>query len=417
MSRSLSSEEECSSGACSLKVLWDDRLISYDFGPSHPLNPVRVELTMELARDFGVLAHPNVKVEGFEPADDDLLLKVHELAYLEAVKQCGDTGLPALERGLGTADNPVFLGMHQASALIAGASAAAARAVWEGAADHAANVAGGLHHAMPGAASGFCVYNDPAIAIAWLLDHGAERVAYVDIDVHHGDGVQAAFYDDPRVLTISLHETPRTLFPGTGYPQESGGPGAEGTAVNVALPPGTGDAAWLRAFDAVVPPLLQAFGPQMLVTQQGCDAHALDPLAHLSLTVDGQRAAYRALHRLAHETAGGRWLLTGGGGYELVQVVPRAWTHLIAEAAGHAIPVDTAIPESWREYVRERTGEIAPRRMTDVPGRGGGDTTDITTEVRTWGTGYDPANPLDQAVLATRRAVFPEHGLDPLTEP
>jgi acetoin utilization protein AcuC len=432
MSRSLPFEGERSSGACSLKVLWDDKLISYDFGPSHPLNPVRVELTMELARDFGVLAHPNVTVEGFEPADDALLRLVHEPAYLEAVKQCGKTGLPVIERGLGTADNPVFLGMHEASALIAGASVAAAQAVWHGSADHAANIAGGLHHAMPGAASGFCVYNDPAIAIAWLLENGAERVAYVDIDVHHGDGVQAAFYDDPRVLTISLHESPRTLFPGTGYPQEAGGTGAEGTAVNVALPPGTGDAAWLRAFGAIVPPLLRAFEPQLLVTQQGCDSHSLDPLAHLSLTVDGQRAAYEALHRLAHETAGGRWILTGGGGYELVQVVPRAWTHLIAEAAAHPIPPETAIPETWREYVMKRTGEIAPKRMTDGPGKSGQAPTDSVTtsgatanratantamEVRTWGTGYDPANPIDQAVLATRRAVFPEHGLDPLTEP
>jgi acetoin utilization protein AcuC len=437
MSRSWSSEGE-SSGACSLKILWDDSLISYDFGPDHPLNPVRVELTMELAREFGVLAHPNVTLEGFEPADDDLLRMVHEHGYLEAVKQCGETGLPALGRGLGTSDNPVFLGMHEASALIAGASVAAARAVWSGVADHAANIAGGLHHAMPGAASGFCVYNDPALAIAWLLGNGAERVAYVDIDVHHGDGVQTAFYDDPRVLTISLHESPRTLFPGTGYPRESGGRGAEGTAVNVALPPGTGDAAWSRAFEAVVPPLLRAFEPQVLVTQQGCDAHSLDPLAHLSLTVDGQRKAYEALHRLAHETAGGRWILTGGGGYELVQVVPRAWTHLLAEAAAHPIPVETTIPESWREYVRERTGEIAPKRMTDGPGRDGGTTagtattgtattgtattgtatTGTATEVGTWGTmGYDPANPLDRAVLATRRAVFPEHGLDPLTEP
>jgi acetoin utilization protein AcuC len=413
MSRSLPSE-----GECSLQVLWEDRLISYDFGPGHPLDPVRVELTMRLAREFGVLDHPNVTVEGFEPAGDDLLRMVHDRGYLEAVRQCGQSGLPAPERGLGTPDNPVFLGMHDASALIAGASVAAARAVWSGSADHAANVAGGLHHAMPGAASGFCVYNDPAIAIAWLLDNGAERVAYVDIDVHHGDGVQTAFYNDPRVLTISLHESPRTLFPGTGYPQESGGPRAEGTAVNVALPPGTGDAGWLRAFGAVVPPLLRAFEPTFLVTQQGCDAHSLDPLAHLSLTIDGQRAAYEALHRLAHETAGGRWILTGGGGYELVQVVPRAWTHLLAEAAAHPIPVGTAIPESWRAYVRERTGEIAPKRMTDSPGQGGGAMKDTATEVRTWGTtGYDPANPLDQAVLATRRAVFPEHGLDPLTEP
>jgi acetoin utilization protein AcuC len=172
----------------------------------------------------------------------------------------------------------------------------------------------------------------------------------------------------------------------------------------VALPPGTDDGGWLRAFDAVVPDLLRAFEPQILLTQQGCDGHRLDPLAHLSLTVDGQRAAYQALHRLAHETAAGRWILTGGGGYELVQVVPRAWTHLLAEAAGHPIDPRTATPESWREYVRNRTGEIAPRRMTDG----------VTVEVRAWEMGFDPGNPVDQAILATRRAVFPDHGLDPL---
>ncbi|RAY15312.1 acetoin utilization protein AcuC [Actinomadura craniellae] len=389
--------------ACGLEVLWDEKLISYDFGSGHPLNPVRVELTMELARQYGVLDHPNVRLAEFAPAGDDLLELVHEPGYIAAVKHSGATGLAEPGRGLGSPDNPVFAGMHDASALVAGASVAAARAVWTGGSEHAANIAGGLHHALPGAASGFCVYNDPAIAIAWLLEQGAERVAYVDIDVHHGDGVQAVFYDDPRVLTISLHETPRTLFPGTGFPDETG---ADGTAVNVALPPGTGDAPWLRAFHAVVPHLLRAFRPQVLLTQHGCDSHALDPLAHLILTVDGQRAAYAALHRLAHETAGGRWIVTGGGGYELVQVVPRAWTHLLAEAAGRPIAPETPTPDDWREFVRQRTAEIAPRRMTD-----GG-----RTEGPSWAGGYDPASPLDQAILATRRAVFPEHGLDPMTD-
>jgi acetoin utilization protein AcuC len=382
----------------SFRVFWDDRLVSYDFGAEHPLNPVRVELTMALARDLGVFDAPGVSVEGFEPADDALLTLVHDPAYIEAVR----AERLDVARGLGLADNPVFSGMHDASALVAGASVAAARAVWTGEAEHAANIAGGLHHAMHGAASGFCVYNDPAIAIAWLLEQGARRIAYVDVDVHHGDGVQAAFYDDPRVLTISLHETPRTLFPGTGTPQETG---AKGTAVNVALPPGAGDRHWLRAFDAVVPPLLREFAPEILVTQQGCDSHELDPLAHLTLSVDGQRAAYQALHRLAHETAGGRWVLTGGGGYELVHVVPRAWTHLLAEASGRPITPDTPTPESWREFVRARTGRHAPERMTD-----GAD-----TEVRTWESGYDPADPVDRAVMATRQAVFPEHGLDPTT--
>jgi acetoin utilization protein AcuC len=385
----------------SLRVFWDERLTSYDFGPEHPMNPVRVELTMALARDLGVLDAPGVTVEGFAPADDDLLRLVHDPAYIDAVR--AERTDPA--RGLGLTDNPVFPGMHDASALVAGATVAAARAVWSGATPHAANIAGGLHHAMRGAASGFCVYNDPAIAIAWLLEQGARKVAYVDVDVHHGDGVQAAFYDDPRVLTISLHETPRTLFPGTGLPQECG---AAGTSVNVALPPGTDDKHWLRAFDAVVPPLLREFAPEVLLTQQGCDSHELDPLAHLTLSVDGQRAAYRALHRLAHETAGGRWILVGGGGYELVHVVPRAWTHLLAEAAERPIAPETPTPQAWRDYVRERTGARAPERMTDLSGDG------ANAEVWTWASGYNPANPVDRAVLATRKAIFPEHGLDPL---
>jgi acetoin utilization protein AcuC len=386
--------------AASLQVFWDERLTSYDFGPEHPMNPVRVDLTMALARELGVFDAPGVSLQEFTPAGDDLLLLVHDQAYIDAVR----AERPDPARGIGLADNPVFAGMHDASALVAGATVAAARAVWNGTATHAANIAGGLHHAMRGAASGFCVYNDPAIAIAWLLEQGARRVAYVDVDVHHGDGVQAAFYDDPRVLTISLHETPRTLFPGTGLPQESG---AEGTSVNVALPPGTDDKHWLRAFDAVVPPLLREFAPEVLLTQQGCDSHELDPLAHLTLSVDGQRAAYRALHRLAHETAGGRWILVGGGGYELVHVVPRAWTHLLAEAAERPIPPETPTPQAWRDYVRERTGARAPERMTDS--EHGSD-----PEVWTWASGYDPANPVDRAVLATRKAIFPEHGMDPL---
>ncbi len=214
--------------------------------------------------------------------------------------------LPDPVFGLGTIDNPVFAGMHDASALVAGASVAAARTVWGGVTGHAANLAGGLHHAMPAAASGFCVYNDPVIAIKWLLGHGAERVAYVDLDVHHADGVLAAFYSDPRVLTISLHEHPRTLFPGTGLPAETGSGAGVGYAVNVALPAGTGDAGRLRAFHAIVPPLLREFRPQVLVSQHGCDSHRLDPLAHLGLSIDALRVAAAAVHRLAHETAGGR---------------------------------------------------------------------------------------------------------------
>jgi acetoin utilization protein AcuC len=205
------------------------------------------------------------------------------------------------------------------------------------------------------------------------------------------------------VLTISLHESGQWLFPGTGFPDQVGGKAAEGMAVNVALPPGTADSAWLRAFHAVVPPLLRDFRPQVIVSQHGCDTHVLDPLAHLALTVDAMRASYEALHDLAHELSDGRWVCTGGGGYEVVDVVPRAWTHLAAIAAHRPIAPGTPVPESWREYVTTRCGRPAPGRMTD----GGG-----TPEYRPWATGYDPGDPVDRAVLATRHAVFPLHGLD-----
>lgn len=390
---------------CTLHVAWDDQLTGYNFGPGHPLAPIRVELTIELARMLGVLTARGVTVARPEPATDTELELVHDPRYIEAVRQAGgpEPMLVAGKFGLGTQDDPIFPAMHEASALVAGATLAAARAVWSGAADHGASIGGGLHHAMRDHASGFCVYNDPAIAIKWLLSQGAERIAYVDIDVHHGDGVQAVFYDDPRVLTISLHESPLTLFPGTGRASETGGPGARGYAVNVALPAGTRDAGWLRAFHAVVPPLLRAFRPQFLVSQHGCDTHWMDPLANLELTIDAQRAAHAALHALAHETAGGRWLLTGGGGYEVVQVVPRTWTHLLAEASGQ--PLDPAIPTppQWRDYVARRTRATAPEFMTEQ----------APAVYPPFENGYDPDEPIDQAIMATREAVFPLHGMMP----
>ena len=393
--------------ACTLYVAWDGRLAGDEFGAGHPMAPARVELTIELARAFGLFAEAGVSVESPVPATDAELELVHDPRYIAEVRLVGGDRPDSPVRGffgLGTEDDPVFPGMHDASALVAGATLAAARAVWTGAAQHGVSIAGGLHHAMRASASGFCVYNDPAIAIAWLLGQGAERVAYVDVDVHHGDGVQAAFYDDPRVLTISLHQHPLALWPGTGLPSETGGPGAPGSAVNVALPTGTGDAGWLRAFHAVVPPLLRAFRPAILVSQHGCDTHRLDPLAGLRLSIDAQRAAGAAIHVLAHQVAGGRWLLTGGGGYDLLQVVPRTWAHLLAEAAGHPIDPGARIPAVWREHASRGTGRLAPEFMTEG----------AQTGYAGFESGYDPADPLDQAILATRAAVFPEHGMMPL---
>ncbi len=398
---------------CTLHVTWDDRLAGYDFGPGHPMAPLRLELTMELARAFGLDDLDGVTVQVPTPATGAELELVHDPSYIGMVRLAGDqateglshelTARALLMHGLGTEDDPLFPGMHEAAAMVTGATLAAARAVWTSATLHGASLAGGLHHAMAGHASGFCVYNDPAVAIAWMLSQGAERIAYVDMDAHHGDGVQAAFWDDPRVLTVSVHENPDTLFPGTGRPGETGGRHADGAAVNLALPAGTGDAGWLRAFHAVVPPVVRAFGPQLLVSQHGCDSHRDDPLANLALSIDAQRAAHAAIHALAHEVSGGRWLLLGGGGYEHVQVVPRTWTHLLFEAAGAPLDPSCAIPEPWRQYATRATGLTAPERMTE-----GNPTTFADYE-----SGHDPADPVDRAIMATRKAVFPNYGLLP----
>lgn len=391
-------------------VVFDPRLTEYDFGVGHPMSPVRVDLTMRLAQELGVVngaggagGAGGLRQVPAPIAPDDLLLTVHEPVLLEAVQDAGRRVRPRLDVGLGTDDNPVFAGMHEAGAHVVGATVEACRQVWSGESLHSANITGGLHHAMPDRVSGFCVYNDIAVGIRTLLDQGAERVAYVDIDVHHGDGVEKIFWDDPRVLTISLHETGQILFPGTGFPNDLGGAGAEGSAVNVALPPGTSDAGWLRAFHAVVGPLLREFAPQVLISQHGCDSHADDPLAHLMLSVDGQRAAHEALHDLAHEVADGRWVALGGGGYELVSVVPRSWTHLLACVAGTPLDVQTPTPGAWQEHVQRLLGQVAPRRMTDG----------VSPSYRDWGEGYDPDTWLDRAVQATRVAAFPLHGLDP----
>lgn len=380
-------------------VVWDESVLGYDLGGEHPLHPIRLDLTMRLARSLGVL--DGVAPVPPRPATDEELLRVHRPDYLAAVR-AAPTAAWDIGYGLGTEDNPIFDRMHEASALVAGASITAAEQVLSGKADRAVNLAGGLHHAMPERAAGFCVYNDCAVAIAWLLDQGVERVAYVDVDVHHGDGVQKTFYDDPRVLTVSLHQHPITLWPGTGFATETGGPGAEGTAVNVALPPGTGDADWLRVFHAVVPSLLDEFRPQVLVTQAGADAHREDPLADLAMSVDGQRESYRALRDLAERCAGGKWVALGGGGYALHRVVPRSWTHLLATALDRDLDPATALPPEWLAHALRVAGNVPlPTSLTD-----GEDPTFVP-----W-TGVTEST-VDTAIRDARHALFPLHGLDP----
>ena len=383
-------------------VVWDPRMLGYDLGGQHPLHPLRWELTWALAGELGVLDH--YKVLAPDPADDQALGRIHTPAYILAVREASEEFAGSVGHGLGTADNPIFPGMHDNAALIAGGSIDAARAIAHGEVDRAVNFCGGLHHAMPDYASGFCIYNDAALAITTLLDAGIRKVAYVDVDAHHGDGVQAAFYDDPRVLTVSLHESPLTLFPGTGWPAELGRPPAQGTAVNVALPAGTGDSAWLRAFHAVVPGLVRAFQPEVLVTQHGVDSHREDPLADLNLTIDGQRTSYLALRELARTVTGGRWLALGGGGYSPVRVVPRAWTHLLSIVADADLDPATALPEDFIAMAAQARPNVElPIDLNE------GTTGQVAFEP--WDGSLDVA--VDRSIMDTRNRLYPLHGLDP----
>jgi acetoin utilization protein AcuC len=345
----------------------------YDHGPEHPLRPDRVLLTWDLIHAYGLDERSTVATLGCAPADDLTLELIHTPAFIDATRRAGRGEAGDWARfGYGPGDNPIFDRMHEAGAIVAGASVAAARAVWAEGCDHAFNAAGGLHHAMPDRASGFCVYNDPAIAIAWLLANGCERVAYVDVDVHHGDGVQFAFWNDARVLTISLHQFGSWFFPGTGSVSERGGPDAPGTAINVPLPTLTSDEAWLEAFRTVVPAAVSAFAPDVLVTQLGCDTHHSDPLAQLLLTTGAYRATAAELHRVAHAAAGGHWVATGGGGYQWARVVPRAWTSYFAEMCDAEVPDE--LPESWIEEAERRLrGEVPATLSEPALGPGEGD--------------------------------------------
>lgn len=368
---------------------------SYDHGPEHPLRPQRVLLTWDLIAACGLLERPDVSTLSCRPATDDEIQLVHSDAYVDATRRAGHGEQGPWGRfGYGPGDNPIFPRMHEAGSLVAGASLVGAQAIDAGSVDHAFNAAGGLHHAMPSRASGFCVYDDPAIAIAWLLEQGVHPIAYVDVDVHHGDGVQAIFYQEPRVLTISLHESGEYLFPGSGFVTERGAAGAEGTKVNVPLPPGTSDEGWLAAFRAIVPPIVRAFEPRVLVTQLGCDTHVTDPLAHLRLTTRAYHEAAVELHALSHDVTDGRWLATGGGGYRWADVVPRAWTLYFAEMCGAELP--DALPESWVETVELEVGREVPATFSEPSVER--DRLDPETE---------------STIELVRRTCFPFFGLEP----
>lgn len=347
------------------RLIYSPDFTAYYFHDEHPFNQRRLLLTHDLMRAYGLLSDEDVSAP--RRATDEEIALIHDPRYIEIVREQGhrEDELPqSASFGLGTEDVPIFSQMHEATSLIVGGTLQAVDLVMNGHADHAFNPAGGLHHAFRGRASGFCIYNDCAIAIAYLRKHWNARVLYIDTDAHHGDGVQWAFYDDPAVLTISLHETGKYLFPGTGNLTERGEGSGYGYSVNVPLDAFTEDDSFLEIYHNLVPTVARGFKPDVIVTQNGCDAHTYDPLTHLSCSMRIYQEIPRLAHQLAHELCGGRWIATGGGGYDIWRVVPRAWTLLWSEMTDQPL-TDGPLPQSWLSAWQPKSELALPTHLFD----------------------------------------------------
>ncbi|SRR5579884_125453 len=329
-------------------------MLAYDMGPQHPMKPIRLRRTYELLASYGAFERG---LERMEPtlADEQEVLTTHSPNYLEALKRLssGDYFPAAYRYGFGSGDNPIFPEMYEASLRYTGASVDAAQAILDGAGGGqvAFNISGGLHHAHYDRAAGFCILNDCAVAIR-RLRRKFDRVAYVDMDVHHGDGVQESFYDDPTVLTVSLHESGRTLFPGTGFTDEIGvGPG-EGYSLNLPFAPYTTDEIWLEAWREAALPILRAFDPGAILLQLGTDAHYLDPLAHCCLTAQGWLEAVKDVQALGKPI-----VAVGGGGYNMT-TVPRMWTLAVSTLAGLDLPDEVPASYRYRDEIPALTDHV-----------------------------------------------------------
>jgi acetoin utilization protein AcuC len=323
-------------------VVLSEDLWQIGHGESHPLKPERLQRAYELLTAYNAFDSPESRLLPTRPATRKELLLFHTDEYVDAVESLsrGERRCVPSHYNFGPGDNPVFEGMYEVAALKVGAALTAAELVTSGEVDVAFSPAGGMHHARANYASGFCIFNDVAVIIHFLLAQGC-RVAYVDIDVHHGDGVQEAFYDTDRVLTISVHESGFFIFPGTGFVGETGRGVGQGFAVNLPLAPYTDDEVYVWAFEQIVPPLLRWFGADLVVSQLGVDTHFLDPLGHLSLTTQGYTRVISMIKELAP-----RWVALGGGGYE-ISVIPRAWTLAYGIMSGQLFP--DQLPAAYAE--------------------------------------------------------------------
>lgn len=327
--------------------IYSDSLLSYRFSNHHPFNQHRLTLTLDLLKELGAI-HPDDIVAPRTATVEDLLLN-HEYSYIEAVKLASEGNLPkekAESFGLGTDDTPIFKGMHDASSQLVGGTLTAVDYVLQGKANHALHLGGGLHHGFPGKASGFCVYNDSAVAIKYILEKYKARVLYVDTDAHHGDGVQSSFYDDNMVCTLSIHETGRYLFPGTGSVNEWGQGEGYGYSFNIPVDAFTEDESFIDSYRTAFIDIAEYFKPDVILTQNGADAHYFDPLTHLSTSMRTYRAIPKLAHEIAHKYCDGKWIAVGGGGYDIWRVVPRAWSLIWLEMIGWP-DVSGPLPENW----------------------------------------------------------------------
>lgn len=350
-------------------LIWDDALASYRFNPEHPLNPRRLELTIGLIRALGLDSAPDTRIVAPRQPTAEEILAVHSAEYVDAVRRSSIPGARPDEfvrYGIGTEDVPLTPGVHAAALHVVGSTLTAAELVMNGEARTAFSLAGGLHHARRAEAAGFCVYNDLAVAIGLMKRRHGARVLYIDVDAHHGDGVEALFREDPDVLTLSLHESGTYLFPGTGFIDEMGTGDGTGYAVNVPLDAHTEDGSFERCFDVIVPEVAKAFGPDAIVLQCGCDAHVLDPLTHLRCTTRLYEHVVRRTVALADELCEGRLVVTGGGGYAIHAVVPRVWALVWALLAGVDAP--DALPPEWIKSARLDCGREMPCTLRDAPG-------------------------------------------------
>ncbi len=328
------------------KYVYSQELCKYKFTNSHPFNPLRLELTTDLLIKMGVLSAGDIVLP--LPASFEDLSLMHDPHYIEMVKNASMESSQRtlnLSCGLGTDDNPIFSNMHMAASLAVGATIKAAELVLENQANHSLNISGGLHHAQQNQASGFCIYNDIAVAIAWMRKKYQLKVMYIDTDAHHGDGVQWFFYSDPNVLTVSIHESGRYLFPGTGNIDELGVGLGKGCCINLPLEPYTNDSSYQECLENLLSSITKKFKPDIIISQNGCDIHHLDPLSHISVTSNTLSYIPQLVHKLAHEYSQGRWVAVGGGGYDIWNVVPRAWSYVWREVSHTVLP--NILPEDW----------------------------------------------------------------------